>query len=253
MNGFTSYKEYYELITLLPTREEQSELVLAIWEYMFCDIYPENLNDAQMKIFINLKRPLDKSKTKGKNGSITSEKQEENKTKQNQNEIKMKSKKNQKQIKNKSNENQNKIKTKSHQDVNVVVNVNDNVNDNNLNIFNEDIFNYIEKNYARTLSPIEIEKIISWQKDFEKDDSENSINEAISIIKYAVDLSVFRNAKTFAYVDAILKNWKSLNFKTLQQIKEAENVHSKKNRSSSSVEIPKELFDYDWLNDPGEE
>ncbi len=205
--------------------------MLSIWEYMFCDVYPEHLNDAQMKIFINLKRPLDKSKTKGKNGSITSEKQEENK----------------------SNENQNKIKTKSHQDVNVVVNVNDNVNDNNLNIFNEDIFNYIEKNYARTLSPIEIEKIIIWQKDFEKDDSENSINEAISIIKYAVDLSVFRNVKTFAYVDAILKNWKSLDFKTLQQIKEAENVHSKKNRSSSSVEVPKELFDYDWLNDSGEE
>ena len=34
MNGFTIYKEYYELITLL-TEREQHELLLAITKFMF--------------------------------------------------------------------------------------------------------------------------------------------------------------------------------------------------------------------------
>ena len=108
MNGFTIYKEYADLISLL-SKKEQSEVYLAICNYMFYDEEPI-LNVSQMKIFNNLRRPLDKSKKKAKNGSS-------GKSKQNQNEIKTKSK-----------QNQNEIKTKTHQDVYVYVN--DNVKDN---------------------------------------------------------------------------------------------------------------------------
>lgn len=96
MNGFTIYKEYYELITLLTEREQQ-ELLLAITKFMFEDVEP-TLNDKQTKIFNNLRRPLEKSKKRSKCGSIT-----------------------------KSNENQKENESKTHQDVNVIVNVNDNV------------------------------------------------------------------------------------------------------------------------------
>lgn len=82
VKSFTIYEEYYDLITLLD-REEQKELILAIFEYMFKDENPV-LNEKQKKIFNNLKRPLEKSKIKSKATS-----------KQNQNEIKMKSKQNQ--------------------------------------------------------------------------------------------------------------------------------------------------------------
>lgn len=118
MNGFTIYKEYYELITLLTEREQQ-ELLLAITKFMFEDIEP-TLNDKQTKIFNNLRRPLEKSKKRSKCGSITksNENQEENETK---------TKENQKEIKTKSNENQKENESKTHQDVNVIVNVNDNV------------------------------------------------------------------------------------------------------------------------------
>lgn len=118
MNGFTIYKEYYELITLLTEREQQ-ELLLAITKFMFEDIEP-TLNDKQIKIFNNLRRPLEKSKKRSKCGSITksNENQEENETK---------TKENQKEIKTKSNENQKENESKTHQDVNVIVNVNDNV------------------------------------------------------------------------------------------------------------------------------
>jgi len=64
MNGFTIYKEYYELITLLSEKEQQ-ELLLAITKYMFEDIEP-SLNEKQTKIFNNLKRPLDVSKNNSK-------------------------------------------------------------------------------------------------------------------------------------------------------------------------------------------
>ena len=135
MNGFTIYKEYYELITLL-TEKEQQELSLAIMKYMFEDIEP-TLNEKQTKIFNNLRRPLDKSKNRGKCGSITksNENQEENKTKSNENQNK---------IKNKSNENQEENEIKTHQDVNVIVNVNDNVNVNGKKITIKEIEGIIQ-------------------------------------------------------------------------------------------------------------
>lgn len=135
MNGFTIYKEYYELITLLTEREQQ-ELLLAITKFMFEDVEP-TLNDKQTKIFNNLRRPLEKSKKRSKCGSITksNENQEENETK---------TKENQKEIKTKSNENQKENETKTHQDVNVIVNVNDNVNVNVKKISLEEIKGIVE-------------------------------------------------------------------------------------------------------------
>ena len=102
MKSFTIYEEYFDLITILPKEEEQKDLLFKIAEYMFYDKEPK-LNQNQMKIFNNLKRPLNKSKIKSKATSN-----------QNQNEIKTKSK---------SNQNEN-----TSNDVNVNVNVNGNVN-----------------------------------------------------------------------------------------------------------------------------
>lgn len=135
MNGFTIYKEYYELITLLTEREQQ-ELLLAITKFMFEDVEP-TLNDKQTKIFNNLRRPLEKSKKRSKCGSITksNENQEENETK---------TKENQKEIKIKSNENQKENENKTHQDVNVIVNVNDNVDVNVKKISLEEIKGIVE-------------------------------------------------------------------------------------------------------------
>lgn len=135
MNGFTIYKEYYELITLLTEREQQ-ELLLAITKFMFEDVEP-TLNDKQTKIFNNLRRPLEKSKKRSKCGSIT-------KSNENQEENEIKTKENQKEIKTKSNENQKENETKTHQDVNVIVNVNDNVDVNVKKISLEEIKGIIE-------------------------------------------------------------------------------------------------------------
>lgn len=135
MNGFTIYKEYYELITLLTEREQQ-ELLLAITKFMFEDVEP-TLNDKQTKIFNNLRRPLEKSKKRSKCGSIT-------KSNENQEENEIETKKNQKEIKTKSNESQKENENKTHQDVNVIVNVNDNVDVNVKKISLEEIKGIVE-------------------------------------------------------------------------------------------------------------
>lgn len=89
VKSFTIYKEYFDLISLLP-KSEQKDLILGVLQYMFQDKEPK-LNERQNKIFINLRRPLDISKQRGKVGSSS-------KSNQNQKEIKSKSKRNQKEI-----------------------------------------------------------------------------------------------------------------------------------------------------------
>ena len=133
MNGFTVYKEYYDLITLLPEREAE-KLSWAIWKYMFEDIEPE-LNDRQMKIFSNLKRPLDVSKNNSKRAT---------KTKPNKNQ----------------NENRNNNRKKTHQDVNVIVS---NYDNNYVVNVNNNLFEYIEQTLGRTISPTEAELISTWE------------------------------------------------------------------------------------------
>lgn len=225
MNGFTIYKEYYELITLL-TEKDQQELLLAIVKYMFEDTIP-TLNEKQMKIFTNLKRPLDKSKKRSKAGSS-------NTSNENQNEIKTI-----------TNENQNEIKAKAHQDVNVNVIVNDNVDvngsckeeniNNKYNINN--LYSYIEQNYGRTLSSIEIQKINEWSKEFNEE-----------MLQYAIQISILNRKQKFQYVEGILRNWKSQGYKSLQDVKEnEERIKNRDYQPTSNTNV--ELFDYDWLND----
>ncbi len=189
MNGFTIYKEYYDLISLLSEKEQQ-ELLLAITKYMFEDTMP-TLNDKQMKIFNNLKRPLNKSKKRSKAGSNnnTNENQNENKTKsnENQNENKAKSNENQNQNKNETKQKQTKNKTKTHQDVNVsnyVSNyvVNGNVNG-NVNSLLKEYLELRQKN-KYPLSEIIVTRLCNKLNEYGKDDKEkeeiimNAINGA---------------------------------------------------------------------------
>ena len=165
VNSFTIYEEYFELITLLDEKK-QAELLLAICNYMFKDEEP-NLNQNQMKIFTNLKRPLDKSKNKSRN--------------------KIKSNQNQNEIKSKSNENQNETKTKTHQDVVVDVNVYVNVNK---------ILEFIESNFNRTISGYELEQIESLVKEHGHD-----------IVLYAFQKTLDAGKKSLNYTWKVSELW----------------------------------------------
>jgi DnaD/phage-associated family protein len=73
------------------------------------------------------------------------------------------------------------------------------------------IYETLESNFGRTISPMEFEKINEWLLLFNKD-----------ILIYGIELCVLQNKKTFAYLEGILKNWKSQQYKTLEEIKENE-------------------------------
>lgn len=201
INSFSLYRDYYDLITLLSERE-QEELLLAIVKYMFEDIEPK-LSDKQMKVFKNLKRPLDKSKTKSMNKTNSKQNQNEIeiKSKSNQNEIEIKTNKNQTAVGNenemKSKSKRNEIKTKTHQDVPVTVNVNVDV---------KDSFSYLEEQFGRTLSPVEYKIISKWRSWFSDD-----------VINYAIDKTIKNGARGLSYTESIINSWHDKRFKTLKE------------------------------------
>lgn len=116
------------------------------------------------------------------------------------------------------------------------------VNEDVLQTTTNNIFNCIEQNFGRTIAPIEYETINSWLSlSFEKNDIEK-------IICYAVKIAVLSNKRTFGYINGILNNWIGCNYLSYQQIIDNE-IKKKPEIKEMSAEA-KELFDYDWLNDP---
>lgn len=89
-------------------------------------------------------------------------------------------------------------------------NDNDNINSNIEDIINNniDIYNYIEQNFGRTLSPIELEQISEWEDN--------------DLTRYAVKQAVLNGVYSFKYVDKILNSYKNNNIKTVQQAQEAD-------------------------------
>lgn len=108
-------------------------------------------------------------------------------------------------------------------------------NNKNINIINTtttSIYEFIEKNFGRILSPIEIKEIELWLSWYEEE-----------IIKHAIKIAIMNNKKTFNYVNGILNNWKTNGYKTLQEIMDETKIKEKK------LDKKIELIDYDWLNE----
>lgn len=68
IKSFTFYLEYADLISLL-TEQEQADLYLKIINYIFYGKEIIELTDNQNKVWINLKRPIDKSISQSRNVS----------------------------------------------------------------------------------------------------------------------------------------------------------------------------------------
>lgn len=65
IKSFTFYSEYYELIDNLKNDKEKGEILIAIFDYVFKD-KKTNLKGLNQAIFNNLKRPIDKSKSRSR-------------------------------------------------------------------------------------------------------------------------------------------------------------------------------------------
>lgn len=97
------------------------------------------------------------------------------------------------------------------------------------------IYNYIEQNFGRLISSLEYEKVENWVKEF-----------SLDIVGYAFEIAVSKEAKTFAFVQGILNNWKSAGYKTYEQIKEAEKKQANIKLTKDGYEIGK-VYEVDGI------
>ena len=93
------------------------------------------------------------------------------------------------------------------------------------------IFDVFEKEFGRTLSPMDYEIISEWQKNYNDE-----------IILLALKEAVFNGVNNLRYIDKILIDWSKKGIKNEQDI-----INDRKNFQSKKQN--KKLFDYDWLNE----
>lgn len=98
------------------------------------------------------------------------------------------------------------------------------------------IFEVIEKEFGRTLSPIEYEIIKAWL--------DNNISE--ELIKEALKEATFNGVSNLRYIDKILYEWGKKGIKNKEDV-----LKNKKHRSNSDdhKKIDLEIMDWDWFDD----
>lgn len=99
-------------------------------------------------------------------------------------------------------------------------------------IYDNSIFDLIEKEFGRVLSPIEYEIIKAWH--------ENGICD--ELIKEALKEATFNGVSNLRYIDKILYEWQKKGFK---DAKDVENNRKKFHKKNDKVEV----FEYNWLED----
>ena len=95
-----------------------------------------------------------------------------------------------------------------------------------------DIYDKIQVEFGRTLSPSEIEVIKSWVLN----------GNSREVIDAAIREASINKVSNIRYIDKILYDWNS------KGIKEIDELNKYRNPVDSKVEVD-EIIDYDWLND----
>lgn len=102
--------------------------------------------------------------------------------------------------------------------------------DNRDKISTSNIYDFIEKNFGRTLSPVEYEEISNWQ------DNE--------LTRYAIKQAVLNGKYNIKYISRILENYKNNGIKSVQEAQqEEEDFKNKKNTRKTSYRQTPEEFD----------
>ncbi|MCI5733113.1 MAG: DnaD domain protein [Tenericutes bacterium] len=97
---------------------------------------------------------------------------------------------------------------------------------------NSDLFDLFEKEFGRTLSPMEYEIINSWV--------ESKIDKGLIIS--ALKEAVFNGVNNLRYIDKILYEWNKKGIKRTDDL-------DRKIKEEESKEDNTELYEYDWLNE----
>lgn len=95
----------------------------------------------------------------------------------------------------------------------------------------QNLYDIFEKEFGRTLSPMDYEIIKDWQTEFSDE-----------LILLALKEAVFNGVTNLRYIDKIIRDWHKKGIKT-----EAGVIADRKKFQTKKSD--KKLFDYDWLNE----
>lgn len=104
---------------------------------------------------------------------------------------------------------------------------------------NNNIFETIEKEFARPLTPMEYEVISAWLED----------GTSVDLILEALKEAVYSGVCNLRYIDKIIYEWGKKGIKTPQDV--ANNRLKFKEKQEKKEKL--ELFEYDWFEDGEEE
>ena len=93
----------------------------------------------------------------------------------------------------------------------------------------ENLFEYVERLFRRTLNPAEYEVINNWEDD--------------ALTRYAIKEAVLNNACSVKYIERILQRYKQNNFQSVGDVLEDKKLKEEK----ELTEEEKEILKYDWL------
>ena len=103
---------------------------------------------------------------------------------------------------------------------------------------NSNIFEIIEKEFGRTLSPIEYEIIKAWL--------DNNMSE--ELIKEALKEATFNGVSNLRYIDKILYEWGKSGIKTKQDVERNRKKREKK-KQEEVKDIDLDIMEWDWFDD----
>lgn len=99
----------------------------------------------------------------------------------------------------------------------------------------ETIFEIFEREFGRTLSPMECEIIKAWMDG----------NISRELILAALKEATYNGVSNLRYIDKILYEWLKKGFKTEKDVLE----HQQKRKEQKSEKPNTEVFDYNWFDD----
>lgn len=95
------------------------------------------------------------------------------------------------------------------------------------------IYTMFEKEFGRSLSPVEYDLINNW-KDASYTDE---------IISLALKEAIYNGVTSLKYIDRILEEWRKKGIKNKSDVEKARKIFKEQKA------VKKEVFNYDWLND----
>lgn len=105
--------------------------------------------------------------------------------------------------------------------------------------YQSNIFETVEKEFGRTLSPIEYEIIKAWL--------DNDMEEAL--IKEAIKEATFSGVSNLRYIDKILYEWGKTGIKTVKDVENQRKKRAQRREEETDSNIDLDIVDWDWFDD----